>query len=157
MSNTHIERGEGGREEKRRRRRMRGRGLGSGRELPRLLGRVRLVQRTMRGTGMGTGQWNAWAVGLKRHLLVSCYSGVQFGCLSRMKDWIVGISLENDGWLDEEEDEQERVLAPVPKRGTVRLQRIMALQYVRTTPLIKQVLAHCIGLSQFALVLLIFL
>lgn len=27
------------------------------------------------------------------------------------------ISLGNEGWLEEEEDEQERVLTPVPKRG----------------------------------------
>lgn len=28
-----------------------------------------------------------------------------------------GISLEHGGWLYEKEDDQERVLAPVPKRG----------------------------------------
>lgn len=27
------------------------------------------------------------------------------------------ISLGNEGWLEEEEDEQERILTPVPKRG----------------------------------------
>ncbi len=106
MSNTHIERGEGaerrrggggggggGREEG---------GLGSGRELPRLLGRGRLVQQTMRGTGMGTGRWNAWACWVLFWVSV---------CLFEQTDG------KNEGWLDEEEDEQERVLAPVPKRG----------------------------------------
>ena len=106
MSNTHIGGRRRGREEeekRRRRRRRRRRGLGSGRELPMLRGRGRLVQQTMRGTG------HEGAMGSK-----SC------GFKDAAAAWGLFIWVDWGGkWgmLDEEEDEQAWVFAPVPKRG----------------------------------------
>lgn len=76
MSNTHIERGEGAEMRRGGGWGEKG-GLGSGRELPRFLGRGTLVQQMMKGAGMGGRNDGTYE-------LVGYKSGAQFVCLSRL-------------------------------------------------------------------------
>lgn len=95
MSNTHIEGGDGA---EKRRKRKRGRGLRQWQRAP------RAPREKQVGAVNDEREWG-WGQGDERH---------ELGGFKAVAD---DISLGNEGWLEEEEDEQEWVLTPVPKRG----------------------------------------